>query len=107
MQMAGQTEIDVGKVNEDGDRGAVAADGADEPTVAGIDVGDVAEDFGDTHDGDIFGAHDLLLVLTGHLGAPETREGGVWKAGVEGGDDLGAVGITGGFAGGEEDARIG
>jgi hypothetical protein len=41
------------------------------------------------------------------MGAPEAGEGGVRDAGAESGDDLGAIGIAGGFAGGEEDARIG
>jgi hypothetical protein len=107
MKMAGEAEVDVREVDEDGDGGAIAADRADEAAVAGIDVGDMTEDLSHTHDGDVFGADDLLLMLAGHLGAAEAGEGGVRKAGAEGGDDLGAVGVAGGFAGGEEDARIG
>jgi hypothetical protein len=70
-------------------------------------VGDVANNFRDTHNGDVLGADDLLLVLVGHLRAAETGEGGTGDAGAEGGDDLGAVGVPRGLAGGEEDARVG
>jgi len=105
--MTGEAEVDVREVDEDGDGGTVSADGADEPAVAGIDVGDVAEDLSDTHDGDVFGTDDLMLVLAGHLGSAESCEGGIGETGAECGDDLGAVGVTGGFAGREEDARVG
>jgi hypothetical protein len=107
MEMSGETEVDVGEVDEDGDVGARAAEGADEAAVARVDVGDVAEDLGDAHDGDVFGADDLLLALGEHGVAAEAGEGGGGKASAQGGDELGAVGIAGGFAGGEEDARVG
>jgi hypothetical protein len=68
---------------------------------------DVAEDFSDAHDGDVLCADDLLLVLASHLGAAETGKGRVGKAGAECSDDLCAVGVTRGFAGREEDPRIG
>jgi hypothetical protein len=70
-------------------------------------VRDVAEDLGYAHDGDVFGADDLLLMLPGHLGAAEAGEGGVWDADTESGNELRAVGVAGGFAGREENARIG
>jgi hypothetical protein len=67
----------------------------------------VPEDLGDTHDCDVFGADDLLLVPAGHLGAAEAGEGGVGQAGLEGGDELCAVGVAGGFARRQKDMRIG
>jgi hypothetical protein len=67
----------------------------------------VAEDFGEAHVRDIFGADDALLAGGLHGGAAEAGEGGGGYAGAEFGDDLGAVVVAGGFAGGEEDARIG
>lgn len=106
-KMAGEAEVDVWKVDEDGDRRALPADGADQPAIAGIDVRDVAQDLCDTHHSDIFSADDLLLVLMGHLYAAETCEGGVGEAEADGGDDLGAVGVPGGFAGRKKNARIG
>jgi hypothetical protein len=67
----------------------------------------VAEDFGHAHDRYVFGTDDLLLVLAGHLGAAQASEVCVGKSSAEGSDELGAVGVTGGLAGGEEDARVG
>jgi hypothetical protein len=72
----------------------------------------VADDFGDAHVGDVFGADDAGLAGGFHLGAAEAREGGLsWEglgdAGAQLGDDLGAVVVAGGLAGGEEDARVG
>jgi hypothetical protein len=67
----------------------------------------VAQDFGDAHVGDIFGADDAELAGVGHLGAAEAGEGGGWQARAQFGDDLGAVVVAGGLAGGEEDARVG
>ena len=46
-------------------------------------MGDVAEDLGDAHVGDVFGADDALLVLAGHRGAAEAGEGGAGEAGAE------------------------
>lgn len=80
VQMAGKPEVDVREIDEDRDRGALAAYGPDEAAVARVDLRDVAEDLGDTHDGDVFGPHHLLLVLPSHLRAPEPGEGGVGKA---------------------------
>ena len=79
----------------------------DELAVAGVDAGDVAEDFGDAHDGDVFGADGLLLAFGAHFGAAEAGEGGGGEAASEFGDELRAVVVAGGFAGGEEDARVG
>ena len=69
--------------------------------------GHVAEDFGDAHEGDVFGADDAVLAGGFHLGAAEAGEGGGGDAAAEFGDDLRAVVVAGGFAGGEEDARVG
>ena len=56
VEALGEAEIDVGEVDEDGDVGAGSADAAYEFAVAGVYVRDVAEDFGDAHDGYVFGA---------------------------------------------------
>ena len=42
-----------------------------------------------------------------HLAAAETEGGEVRVTGVQLGDDLGAVVVSAGFAGREEDARVG
>jgi hypothetical protein len=57
--------------------------------------------------GDIFGANDTLLAGGFHGRSAEASEGGCGNAAAEFGDDLGAVMVAGGFAGGEEDARVG
>lgn len=107
VKVASKAEVDVWEVNQHGDGGELAADGADETAVAGIDVGNVAKDLRDAHDCDVFSSDDLLLALSGHLGAAEASEGSVREASAEGGDDLGAIGVPGGLAGREKDARIG
>ena len=57
--------------------------------------------------GDVFGADDALLASGFHGGSAKAGEGGGGDSGAEFGDDLGAVVVAGGFAGGEKDARIG
>jgi len=106
-EVFGEAEVDVGEVDEDGDVGAVALDAGDEFPVAGVDAGDVAEDFGDAHDGNVFGADDAGLAGLLHVRAAEAGEGGVGQARAQGVDEGGAVVVAGGFAGGEEDARVG
>jgi len=65
------------------------------------------QDFADAHDGNVFGADDLLLALGGHLRAAEAREAGGREALLEGSDQARAVVVARGLAGGEEDARVG
>jgi hypothetical protein len=105
--MFGEAEVDVGEVDEDGDVWSFAFDGGDELAVAGDDARDVAQDFGDAHNGYVFGADGLLLALGGHFCASETGEAGGWEAVFQLGDEAGAVVVARGFAGGEEDARVG
>jgi hypothetical protein len=57
--------------------------------------------------GDVLGADDALLASRFHAGAAQAGEGGAGNSGLEFGDDGGAVEVTGGLAGGEEDARVG
>ncbi|HEY6412735.1 MAG TPA: YdeI/OmpD-associated family protein [Edaphobacter sp.] len=57
--------------------------------------------------GDILGADDAVLAGVSHLFAAEAEELCLRIAGAKFGDDLGAVVVTTGFAGGEEDSRIG
>jgi hypothetical protein len=111
VEVFGEAEVDVGEVDEDGGVGLVLLDGGYEAAVAEVNVGEVAEDFGDAHDGYVFGADGLMLACGGHFGASEAVEGGLhsqWgEAEFEFGDEARAVVVAGGFAGGEEDARVG
>jgi hypothetical protein len=105
--MFGEAEVDVGEVDEDGDVGTVAFDGRNELAILREDVGHVADDFGEAHVGDVFGANDAGLAGGFHLGAAQAGEGRGGDAVAQFGDDLGAVVVARGFAGGEEDARVG
>ena len=105
--MLGEAKVDVGEVDEDGERGAVALEGGDEGATGAEDARHVAEDFGDAHVSDVFGADDAGLAGLLHVRAAEASEGGFGKVSTQGGDEGGAVGIAGGFSGGEEDARVG
>ena len=107
VQMPGEAEVDVGEVDEDGDVGEVLLYAADKAAIAGVDAGDVEEDFGDAHDGYIFGADDLDLMFGGHLAPAEASEGGLRQVAAQLGDEGCAVVVSGGLAGGEEDARVG
>ena len=107
LEVFGEAEVDVGKVDEDGDGGAIALDAADELAVLRVDVRRVADDLGDAHVGDVFGTDDTLLACLLHLLAAETEEGGGRNGGFEGGDELRAVMVSAGFACREEDARVG
>lgn len=105
--MFGEPEVDIGEVDEHGDIGPLALDGADQLAVLAIDERRVAQHLGDAHVRDIFGADDALLTGRLHLRAAETRELRVGELLPECGDDGCAVGVARGFAGGEEDARVG
>ena len=107
VEVTGEAEVDVGKVDEDGEVRSGGADGADKAAIAAVDARDVAEDFSDAHDGDVFGADGLELAGGAHFSSAEAGEGGVGKCGLEGADELGAVEVAGSLAGGEEDLRVG
>ena len=67
----------------------------------------MADDLGDAHVGYVFGADDAVEAGGLHLAATEAEGGEVRAAGAELGEDLGAVVVAAGFAGREEDARVG
>ena len=76
MELFGELEVDVGKVDEDGYIGAAVADGALQLTESAIDAGQVANHFGDAHDRHIFSTHDAFETSGGHArGRPCRRSG--------------------------------
>ncbi len=83
FKFAGQAEVDVGEVDEDGGVGALFFDGGDEAAVLAIDVGHVPDDLGDSHVGDVFGADDALEAGVFHLFAAEAEAGEFGVAGAE------------------------
>ena len=83
FEFAGQAEVDVGEVDEDGDVGPVFFDGGYETAVFAIDVGHVPDDLGDAHVGDVFGADDALEAGVFHLFAAKAEAGEFGVAGAE------------------------
>jgi uncharacterized protein YdeI (YjbR/CyaY-like superfamily) len=67
----------------------------------------MANDLGDAHVGDVFGADDAVLAGLLHLFAAKAEEGRLREAVTELADELGTVVVAAGFAGREEDARVG
>ena len=106
-QSPSQSEVDVREVDEDRGGRRVRVDAADELAILGVDVGGVAEDFGDAHVGDVFGANDALLARELHVLAAEAGEGGGRERLAEGLNELRAVEVAGGLAGGDEEVRVG
>jgi hypothetical protein len=106
LQFAGETEVDVGKVDEDGDVGAVLFDGGDEAAVLAVDVRHVPDDLGDAHVGDVFGPDDAVEAGGFHLLSAQAEAGELRVASPKFDEELGAVVVAAGFAGREEDARI-
>ena len=107
FELAGEAEVDVGEVDQDGYVRTALFDGSDELAILAVDEGGVPDDLGDAHVGNVFGAHNAVLAGVGHFLAAEAEELGVRRAGAEFGNDLGTVVIATGLAGGEEDSRIG
>jgi hypothetical protein len=83
FEFAGEAEVDVGEVDEDGDVGAAFFDGGDEAAELAVDVGHVPDDLGDAHVGDVFGADDALEAGVFHLFAAEAEAGESGVAGSE------------------------
>jgi uncharacterized protein YdeI (YjbR/CyaY-like superfamily) len=107
LKFAGEAEVDVGKVDEDGDIGMLLFDGRDEAAVLPVDVGHVPDDLGDAHVCDVFGSDDAVEAGGLHLFATQAETGELRIASAKFGEELSAVMVTAGFAGREEDARVG
>ena len=102
VEFFGEFEVDVGEVDEDGGAGAAGADGLLELAEFSVDAGQVADDFGDSHDGYVFRADDAFETGGGHaLAAHAEICGGLAGFGelaFEGLDQKGAVVLAAGFA---------
>ena len=75
FEFAGEAEVDVGEVDQDGDVGAALLDGGDEAAILAVDAGHVPDDLGDAHVGDVFGADDAVEAGVFHLLAAEAEAG--------------------------------
>jgi hypothetical protein len=78
VEFFGQLEVDVGEVDEDGDVWLAGADGLAELVELAVDAGEMADDFGDAHDGHVFRADDAIEAGGDHAIAAHAEEGAVW-----------------------------
>lgn len=92
-----------GVVDQDDEFGFAGHDFAQDGAADMHDIGEVPDDFGDAHEGEFFGVEEQLDAVGLHLVAAEAEEGGAGELFLQALDDKGAVEITGGFAGGDED----
>ena len=76
MELFGQTEVYLGKVNEHGYAGAAIANGFFQLAVFAVDAGQVENNFGQPHHGHIFRPHHALQAGRGHALATHAEEVG-------------------------------
>jgi len=107
LELAGQTEVYIGEVDEDGDVRAALLYGAYKAAKFAIDMRCMADDLGYAHVSDIFGADDAGEAGVVHLLAAKAKKSCLWEAGAEFADELGSVVVAAGFACREEDKRVG
>ena len=107
MQLLSQAEMNLGKVDEYGDAGPARADGLLEFAKLAPDARQVADDFGEAHDGHLLGADDALKARSGHALATHAEVAGRLVGGgkllLERGDYQRAVVLAAGFACRDED----
>src|ERR1700743_2104006 len=97
VQGPGQREGYIREVDEYGPVRPFGGDAGLELGVFAIDAGDVPDDLGDAHDGDIFGAHDATKAERFHALAAEAEELGVRGELPDGRDELGSVVFSAGL----------
>jgi hypothetical protein len=76
VELLGQLEVDVGKVDEHGHVGPAVADGLLELAELAVDARQVADHLGDAHDRHIFRADDALEAGGNHAIAAHAEEAG-------------------------------
>jgi hypothetical protein len=76
VELAGEAEVDLREVNEDGNGGAAKADGSLEFLKFAVDAGEMEDDLGEAHDGHVFRADDALKAGCGHALAAHTEKVG-------------------------------
>ena len=107
VKLAGKAEVDIGKVDQNRSVGKsrLSAQTALELAVLTIDAGHVADDFGDAHDGDVFGANDAAETGGFHPLAAKAEEGRIGRKLADGVNQRRAVVLPTGFTGREKDER--
>lgn len=102
-ELAGEAEVEVRTVGEDGEVGLFGAGGGDEFAEFAIDARDVMDDFDQADDIEVGGIDDGADAGVAHAGSGTTEEIGLGQVGAEGGYERGGIEVAGGLAGGNED----
>jgi len=102
-----QAEIYVGEIDQDGELRFALSEAGFQLLELGINIGGMADDFGEAHVGNVFGADDALDSGVGHFLAAESEEGCVGEVLENFGDEFCAVVIARGFACRDEDRSHG
>jgi hypothetical protein len=105
VQGAGHAQVKGGRVNDDAYIRLALGDGAAQAAKARVDAGQMAENLGDAHHGDVFGVHQRFTARGTHALAAQAKNFKIGPASAQGFDELRAVHVAGGFAGGDKDAQ--
>jgi hypothetical protein len=101
--------VDVGKVDKDGDIGAALDYGPLELTELAVNARQVKNNFGDAHDGHVFGTNDEVDAGGCHVRATHAKEIRLLPASEETAAKFGsqqrAIVFTAGLTGGDENDR--
>ena len=92
--------MEAGEVGEDGECGFALFGGGDEFAHRADERGKMAENFGDTNDGDFGVVGDDVYARGAHLRTAHAENFYIGAL-LEGGGEAGGVHVAGGFAGGE------
>src|SRR5882672_1360572 len=87
------------RVDHDGEIGLAAVGFCDQTLVKAINLGQMAEDFSDADDGEIFRVDDGFATCGAHASSADAEEFELRIAAAQGFDELRAVHFSGSFAG--------
>src|ERR1700722_1436043 len=105
FHLAGDAPVEGGRIDDDGEIGLAAVGFADQMPEQPPDFRQMAEDFGDADDGEVFGVDDGVASGGAHAVGADAEEFERWVAAAQGFDELSAVHFTRSFAGGDENSH--
>jgi hypothetical protein len=105
VEVAGDTEMEIGGVCEDGQSGFFRTGGGEQFAVLAVDAGDMSDDLEDADDGEGGGVNDGTDAGGAEAGAGATEELGIGEGAAEFLDYEGSVEVAGGFAGGDQEGH--